>query len=926
MHTLPTLYLKGTFNGWGLDTPFVPVSPQQLQACVVLSADRHQFKIADKDGTAEWTFSAHPTQAIELNEAITQPLIATQGIGNDLVYIPQKTERFTLTLDCSQPQPSLTITKGANNAEVEVERAQLHSQLIPTCGPTPNAPHREHALAIDTLFDTLTIEENRRFPFVFGDNVDGYYEGQTHSFVGAGRYRHHQGWYLGGFAAFVDGQLLNKPEACRARLLPYGIEHHYACHSRDRLSVHSGQRQVALSVQSVEPTTLAIVPELNIALNDCQIKTYGQCVLIEINPERVPEGAPRFLALSANQAVEAQEMTFEQCPALDYAVHLDGGNCKLRITTSQPSTLLTLYLCFEHDKDAAIQQAQNAAYQHADLRHQHQLYHFLTDNDFYCDDQEYNRAVMWARLASRTFVSHEFGLGIWAGLPWFKDCWGRDTFIALSGTSLINGLFDEAKAIISNFASMQKSDLDDVNHGRIPNRVTSKTNIIYNTTDGTPWMIREIMEYLHYSGDMAFAQQIYPVVQRFIQGVEKHYLDEDGLMSHRDPDTWMDAKINGQIPWSPRGPKANDIQALWFESLQITEQLALWQGDEAFAQHCHQLATKAQESFVTKFWQPESRCLADCLRHGDEADLSQRPNQLMALTIPMKRNLLAAEIGQHLVKNCVEQLLFPWGICSLTQSHQDFHPYHDNRSEYHKDAAYHNGTIWGWNAGFTVSALCQFGQQDFAYQLSKNLAKQILTQGHRGTMSENLDAFQQDENALVMTGTYAQAWSVSEFARNAQQDYLGFMPRLAEKRMLLHPQLPSRWHKVKARLPFGQHNALLFTVTRQNNTGQSNTLIYSVKPERVEPEVQITLVLELEDTQLHLTFPLNEAHSFIVRDGQLKPLAPEVILTVVDKPHYALLENLSFAQPDWQRKHHALQQQDYLRQKRMADNLALAED
>lgn len=65
MHTLPTLYLKGTFNGWGLDTPFVPVSPQQLQACVVLSADRHQFKIADKDGTAEWTFP--PTQPKRLN-------------------------------------------------------------------------------------------------------------------------------------------------------------------------------------------------------------------------------------------------------------------------------------------------------------------------------------------------------------------------------------------------------------------------------------------------------------------------------------------------------------------------------------------------------------------------------------------------------------------------------------------------------------------------------------------------------------------------------------------------------------------------------------------------------------------------------------------------------------------------------------------
>lgn len=170
------------------------------------------------------------------------------------------------------------------------------------------------------------------------------------------------------------------------------------------------------------------------------------------------------------------------------------------------------------------------------MKHQNAVFEFLTKNYFWCDDLEYNRAVMWARLASRTFVNKELGTGIWAGLPWFKDCWGRDTFIALPGTSLVNGEFDEARDIITNFASMQLDDLKDKNHGRIPNRVTSETNIIYNTTDGTPWMIREIFEYINYSGDTQFAQQMLPIIERFIEGVEKHYLDDDGLMRHRDPD------------------------------------------------------------------------------------------------------------------------------------------------------------------------------------------------------------------------------------------------------------------------------------------------------------------------------------------------------------------------------------------------------
>ncbi|KLU98370.1 amylo-alpha-1,6-glucosidase, partial [Photobacterium aphoticum] len=77
-----------------------------------------------------------------------------------------------------------------------------------------------------------------------------------------------------------------------------------------------------------------------------------------------------------------------------------------------------------------------------------------------------------------------------------------------------------------------------------------KPNIVYNTPDGTPLMVREVWDYLRYSGDADYAKSIYPLVQTYIDGIEKHYLDVYGLMTHRDPDTWMDANLEARLPWS----------------------------------------------------------------------------------------------------------------------------------------------------------------------------------------------------------------------------------------------------------------------------------------------------------------------------------------------------------------------------------------
>ncbi|WP_420848117.1 amylo-alpha-1,6-glucosidase, partial [Photobacterium sanctipauli] len=514
---------------------------------------------------------------------------------------------------------------------------------------------------------------------------------------------------------------------------------------------------------------------------------------------------------------------------------------------------------------------------------------------------EYNRALMWAKAAGKVFVSNEFGKGIWAGLPWFKDCWGRDSFIAVPGITLVNGDFSDAKSIIDNFAAMQLEDKDSINFGRIPNRVTSLTNIIYNTTDGTPWMVREIWDYLRYSGDKAYAKSVYPVVQTYIAGIEKHYLDEYGLMTHRDPDTWMDAKLEGKLPWSARGTRANDIQALWYTSLKVAVELAKLTGDHENAVRYQRLADRVSQNFQLLFWDQQSSLLADRLYQDDQRDLQVRSNQLMTVTVPFDNSLLEKQVGANVVKNAVSELLFPWGITSLSQHDPIFHPYHANRNEYHKDAAYHNGTIWGWNAGFTVSSLVEYGYADFAYQLTQNLSDQILNIGHRGAMSENLDAFLSETGERTTTGTYAQAWSVSEFTRNGYQDYIGFKPELLAGKVTLSPCLPSAWLHFDAELRFGACHSLNVSFQRMDNGEQRYELDFN-HAEAASTVGYIELVLTASDKAKYaLTIKSADLPAVVLFDPETETASlggRDVAIKQVQASFESVIGELKFAQPD----------------------------
>jgi glycogen debranching enzyme len=484
--------------------------------------------------------------------------------------------------------------------------------------------------------------------------------------------------------------------------------------------------------------------------------------------------------------------------------------------TLQDESDFTLYLAFARNPREAIAQAARLREDDGVLQHKQAINGILTRSSLWTSDNDYNKAVAWAKLTSVFLLTEEFGKGIWAGLPWFKDNWGRDTFIALPGTLLVSGLFDEAKDVIRNFLRWQNKDRKSPDYGRIPNRVASPTDIIYNTTDGTPWLIREILEVLHYTGDAAFAAEVYPAVKLALDSMIKQHVDAKGFLTHDDADTWMDARIEGKTPWSPRGNRANDIQVLFFSALKAGARLAAMARDRSAEKKYGAAAARMQKAFPKVFWDGKKKRMADRIDAKGKPDFKVRPNQLMLASVPLDERFIPEAMEDRVVRNAAGELLYPHGIASLSQDDPWFHPYHDGIENYHKDAAYHNGTVWGWNAGFATTALLRHGQVETSWKLAQHLADQILMMGCRGSMSELVDAIPDEKGKIKLSGTWAQAWSTSEFARNAYQDFGGFQPRLLDGTLRFEPRIPDDWTNFTAVYPFGRDASFIVALTRQH--------------------------------------------------------------------------------------------------------------
>jgi predicted glycogen debranching enzyme len=346
-----------------------------------------------------------------------------------------------------------------------------------------------------------------------------------------------------------------------------------------------------------------------------------------------------------------------------------------------------------------------------------------------------------------------------AGYHWFTD-WGRDTMISLEGLTLATGRHVEAGYILRTFAHY-------VRDGLIPNMFPEgERQGLYHTADATMWFFHAIDRYVEISRDTLTLALLYPTLKRIIDWHVRgtrfgiHVDETDGLLVQGAADvqlTWMDAKVDGWVV-TPRRGKAVEINALWFNALRLMERWAAGHGDDPSTYAAR--ADLAQQSFNARFWFADGGYLFDVVdAEGGGNDAKCRPNQLLAIALP--HPVLARDRWEPVMNVVRERLLTPVGLRSLAQRDPDYKPryFGDLRA---RDAAYHQGTVWGWLVGPFVDAWLKVYPNDIA-AARRALEGFVphLDEACIGSISEVFDA----ESPFTPRGCIAQAWSVAELLR-----------------------------------------------------------------------------------------------------------------------------------------------------------------
>ena len=370
-----------------------------------------------------------------------------------------------------------------------------------------------------------------------------------------------------------------------------------------------------------------------------------------------------------------------------------------------------------------------------------------------------------AEEAARAHAAGDEVRTVIAGYHWFTD-WGRDTMISLEGLTLATGRRIEAGNILRTFACY-------ICDGLIPNMFPdSGKQGKYNTADATLWFFHALNRYLEATNDQITLELLLPhlidIVERHLHGTKFniHVDSDDGLLAQGAEDlalTWMDAKMGDWVV-TPRRGKAVEINALWYNALELLVKWLRKMGDKTAAERYAGLAQRTRASFNRRFWFEERGYLydvVDCNGEPRTTDASCRPNQIFAISLD--HPVLDRKHWSAVVDVAEKKLLTPVGLRSLSPDDPHYQPIYAGNL-HSRDGAYHQGTVWAWLIGPFIDAWLKVHTGDSDRTKARKFLDQFpqhLSEAGLGTISEVFDAREPHKPG----GCIAQAWSIAEVLR-----------------------------------------------------------------------------------------------------------------------------------------------------------------
>ncbi len=397
--------------------------------------------------------------------------------------------------------------------------------------------------------------------------------------------------------------------------------------------------------------------------------------------------------------------------------------------------------------EAAMMEKEGNALKKKELKYQQLL--LSNSGDIFLDD---------LIAAGNQFIverSSTQSASIIAGYHWFAD-WGRDTMIAIRGLCIATGKKGLAQSIIKTFLQY----LDD---GMLPNRFPDwGEEPEYNTIDATLWLFIVLHDFHQKFNDVDFIKEVFPQLTSIIEAHTKGtryqiHVTEEGLLYGGEGNTqltWMDARV-GDYVVTPRHGCPVEINMLWYNALKIYSDFAnALKNKNPYASYFKLF----EQNFKTYFLNTQGY-LNDVVIPNVSADASIRPNMIYAVSLPC--TVLSKKEQQNIVALVQKELLTDYGLRTLQKNHPDFKSVYQGDA-WHRDNAYHQGTVWPFLLGEFFTAYLKTNKQSAAsikqvHQWVIPLKEHFYNDNCIHGISEIFDG----ENPGAGKGTIHQAWSVS---------------------------------------------------------------------------------------------------------------------------------------------------------------------
>lgn len=362
------------------------------------------------------------------------------------------------------------------------------------------------------------------------------------------------------------------------------------------------------------------------------------------------------------------------------------------------------------------------------------------------------------RNAAQQFVEKRGGdTLIIAGYPWFGS-WGRDTFISLPGIALAR----RKTALYSDVLDTQVKRMKD---GLFPNMGTAG-HYAFNSVDAPLWFFWSLQQYALSGGKDCcerYGEAAKSVLNAYKNGTGFNiHMRENGLVYADAPGkalTWMDAVVNG-VPVTPRRGYAVEINALWYNAICFTLEMAKSEKDKKFLKEYEHLPELIRKSFLELFWDEKNGYLADYVNDEEGKNFFKRPNMVIAVSLPY--SMLDKEQMKKVLDVADKELVTPRGLRTISPGNKLYKGiYYGNQET--RDSAYHQGTVWPWLLGpFCEGWLKVYGKQ--GVQKIRNLIfglEECMSEAGITTLSEIHDG----DPPHTPRGAISQAWSIGEVLR-----------------------------------------------------------------------------------------------------------------------------------------------------------------